>query len=183
MSTDNTQSLDQSPAWFTALRTVSSGLNRIGATIAAVMLVGMVLLILTEVGLRFFSRSTYMTDVLVGYGLAASTLLSMAWATERSSMIRVTIVRRNANRPWKWMLDLFSILSTMFMSALLVFYGYLSMARNFVGGRLSEHFVPIPLWIPDAIFLFGFGLLILHLLVRLIELFTDGVSEESELEL
>ncbi|MGV1989197.1 TRAP transporter small permease [Agrobacterium sp. 22-221-1] len=183
MATDNSQPFDHSPPWFAALRAVSTGLNRIGATIAAVILVGMVLLILTEVGLRFFSRSTYMTDVLVGYGLAAATMLSMAWATEKSSMIRVTIVRRNVSRRGKWILDFFSVLFTIFMSGLLVFYGYRSMLRNFIGGRLSEHFIPIPLWIPDVIFLSGFALLIFHLLVRLIELFTDGVSEESDLEL
>lgn len=150
---------------------------------AVLILVGMISLIIIEIGMRFFSRSTNMTDALVGHGLAAMTFLSMGWALESSSMIRVNFVRRMAAGFWKSALDFIAITSTMFISGLLIFYAWRSMVRNLETGRLSEHYFPIPLWIPEAILIAGFALLFLQLVVRLARLLAVGVTYEPDLEL
>lgn len=171
---------DGRPAWFTALRRASTAINRISAALAAAILVGMVTIILVEIVFRFFSRSTHMADALVSYGLAASTFLSIGWALESDSMIRVTLVRRRVGRKTLGVLDFFAIVSTLFISSLLVVFGYFSMVRNYLGGRMSEHYFQIPLWIPDAIFIVGFVAMIIQLGVRLIGLLLEGPSRETD---
>lgn len=173
----------KNPVWLTVLTRVSSTLNRASAVIAVLILVAMITLIMVEIVMRFFSRSTNMTDVLVGQGLAAMTFLSMAWALESSSMIRVNFLRRIATGIWKLILDFIAITSTMVMSGILIAYGWRSMVRNVETGRLSEHYIPIPLWIPEAIFVAGFALLVLQLAVRLGRLLAVGVTYEPDLEL
>lgn len=173
----------QEPRWLRALSSVSKSLNKAAATLAALVLVAMISLILIEVVMRMFSRSTNMTDVLVGHGLAAITFLSMPWALESSSMIRVNFLRRMATGFWKILLDIVAIVSTMMIASVLVFYASKSMVRNFETGRLSQHYFPIPLWIPEAIFVVGMALLLLQLLVRLARLLTVGVTYEPDLEL
>jgi TRAP-type C4-dicarboxylate transport system permease small subunit len=171
------------PAWLVRLSELSSLLNKMAAFMAAVALLGMVALILLEIVLRLFGYSTYMTDVLVGYGVASITFLAMAWALESSAMIRVSLVRRNVGSQAKIALDIFAALSTLFATGLFVIYGWRSMIRNFNSGALSQHYVQIPLWIPDAIFVIGMALVALQLIVRLLRSFAVGVVEEPELEL
>lgn len=73
------------PCWLRMIAQTSRMLNRIAAIFAAVLLVLMVLLILTEITLRFFSMSTFMADALVGRGVAAITFLAMAWTLKKAA--------------------------------------------------------------------------------------------------
>lgn len=171
------------PTWLAALARVSSVLNRAAAILAAAVLVAMISLILVEIGLRLNSRSTHMTDVLVGYGVACITFLAMAWALETSAMIRVGIVRRMAAAPLKWGMEMFSALGTLAIFLLFIVYVFRSMARNFANGTLSQHYLQIPLWIPDAVFFTGLALASLHLLVRVLRLLAVGLVPEPELDL
>lgn len=171
------------PAWLTLLANLSSALNRVAAVAASLVLVAMISLILVEISLRLFSLSTHMTDVLVGYGVACITFLSMAWGLESSAMIRVGVVRRIASPSAKWAMELFSCAATLALMAFFGFYAFQSMSRNLSNGSLSQHYVQIPLWIPDAIFFSGLALVALHLLVRMLRLFAVGLVDERELEL
>lgn len=171
------------PAWLSAVAMVSSALNRAAAFVAAALLVAMIGLILVEITLRLFSLSTHMTDVLVGYGVAFITFLSMAWGLESSAMIRVSMVRRMASPPVKWGMELFSSAGTLALMAYFGFYAFRSMSRNLGNGALSEHYVQISLWIPDAVFFTGLTLVALHLIVRVLRLFAVGLVDEPELEL
>lgn len=171
------------PQWLAGLARLSSILNRIGAIVAAALLVGMVGLILVEIVLRLFSRSTHMTDVLVGYGVAFITFLSMAWGLESSAMIRVSAVRRIASRAVKWAMEMFAALGTLAVILLFGVYVFRGMSRNFFSGALSQHYLQIPLWIPDAVFFTGLVLLGLQLLVRVLRLLAVGLVPEPDLEL
>jgi TRAP-type C4-dicarboxylate transport system permease small subunit len=173
----------QDPAWLALLAGLSSALNRVAAVIASIVLLGMIGLILVEISMRLFSRSTHMTDVLVGYGVAFVTFLSMAWGLESSAMIRVGVVRRIVGPASKWAMELFSAVATLALMAFFGFFAFRSLARNLESGSLSQHYVQIPLWIPDAVFFTGIALVVLHLLVRTLRLFAVGLVDEPELEL
>lgn len=54
------------------------------------------------------------------------------------------------------------------------------MVRNYLGGRMSEHYFQIPLWIPGAIFIVGFVAMIIQLGVRLIGLLLERPSRETD---
>lgn len=171
------------PAWLALISSLSSVLNRAAAVIASIILVAMISLILVEISMRLFSRSTHMTDVLVGYGVAFITFLSMAWALESSAMIRVSVVRRIAGRAAKWAMELFASLTTLALMGFFGFYAFQSLSRNLKSGALSQHYVQVPLWIPDAVFFTGLALVALHLLVRALRLLAVGLVDEPELEL
>lgn len=171
------------PRWVAAIALVSSRLNALAAIIAAVLLVAMASLIVIEIGLRFFSMSTYMTDALVGYGVAAITFLGMAWALENGTMIRVTVVTQliaERARPW---VEGFSLALAIALFIFLSSYQWFILSRDFVRGTTTQHMLPIPLWIPDTIFFVGLVLLTLQFVVRLLLLLTTRYEGESALVL
>lgn len=173
----------RAPGWVNLVARVSSRLNTLAAILAAVLLVLMTGLILVEIGLRFFSRSTFMTDVLVAYGLAAITFLAMAWALEKGSMIRVSVLTRRMPgwmRPWA---EGFALVSSLAAFGILLVYAWQILARDFMRGTTTQHMLPIPLWIPEGIFLIGLFLLFLQFFARLLRLLTVGQDEEATLVL
>ncbi len=171
------------PPWVGAVAAVSSRLNALAAIVAAALLVAMTSLIILEIGLRFFSRSTYMTDVLVGHGVAAITFLAMAWGLEKGTMIRVSVLTQRLPprmRPWA---EGFAVVAAAAATGFLLSYEWQVLARDFARGTTTQHILPIPLWIPDAIFFVGLSLLLLQLLVRLLLLLTTRFDDEPTLVL
>ena len=160
---------------------VSSRLNALAAAIAAVLLVLMTSLILIEIGLRFYSLSTFMTDVLVAHGLAAITFLAMAWALEKGSMIRVSVLTRRMPRRMRPWAEGFALVCSLAAFAVLFYYQWNLLLRDFARGTTTQHMLPIPLWIPESIFLIGLSLLILQFFVRLLRLLTSGLDDEATL--
>lgn len=171
------------PRWLRALTATSSTLNRIAAAVAAILLVLMVCLILVEIVLRAFSRSTFMADALVGYGVAATTFLALGWALEKGSMIRVSVLVRRFNARMRWWAEAFCVSTAAAMAIFLIGHQWEIVARMWTRGTVSPHYLPIPLWIPEIIFLVGLGLLALQLLVRLYRLAVLGLEEDGSLKL
>lgn len=143
----------------------------------------MTTLILVEIVLRYFSYSTFMADALVGHGVAAITFLAMGWAMESGSMIRVSLLQNAVGRRVRWWLELFAVIVTLMLMLFLFRYEWRIFARDWSRGTVSEHFLPIPLWIPAAFFLIGLLLVALHLVVRLMRLTTGRFDEGEELKI
>lgn len=169
------------PTWLRILTTGSKTLNLAAAVIAAGILLAMVGLVMSEIVLRsFFAKSTFMTDILVAYGVAASTFLGLAWTMEKNGMIRVLMVYQWTGPKGRWWFEFIGQVSTIAILSILAWYMWHGLARNFVRNTMSQHTFPIPLWIPDAIFFTGLSLLLFHLLLRLVRLFMFGVPNERE---
>ena len=171
------------PGWVAAVALVSSRLNALAAIIAGILLVLMTGLIIVEIGMRFFSLSTFMTDVLVGYGVAAITFLAMAWALEKGTMIRVTVLTRRIPEPSRPWAEGFALVAAIGTFLFLLFYQWFILSRDFVRGTTTQHMLPIPLWIPDTIFFVGLVLLTLQFVVRLLLLLTTRYESDSALVL
>ncbi|WP_353471571.1 TRAP transporter small permease [Salipiger sp. H15] len=171
------------PAWLHVVARCSALLNRCAAVISATLLVLMTSLILLEICLRFFSRSTYMADVLVGYGVAAITFLAAPWALQEGAMIRVTVLTDRLKGRARWLAEAFTLLSAGAIMGFLLNYQWKTVSKLFSRGSTSEHFIPIPLWIPESFFLIGLALLLLQLVVRALRLVAVGHAEERALNL
>ncbi|WP_299651165.1 TRAP transporter small permease subunit [uncultured Jannaschia sp.] len=162
----------------------STLLNRLAAGIAACLLVLMTLHILLEIGMRFFDRSTFMADALVGYGVAAITFLALAWALEEGSMIRVSVLTQTLPPQAALAADHFASLATLTLTLFLASHQWQSVAKLWARGSTSQHYLPIPLWIPEAIFLAGLVLLALQLVARILKrLSGQGGPDDSSLRL
>ena len=169
------------PAWLRVLAAVSSRLNWTAAAAAALLLVLMVALILVEIALRYFSHSTFMADALVGHGVAAITFLAVAWALEQGSMIRISVVTRRLPANLRCGAEVFAIVGAEFLTVGLMVYQWRLVAKLWNRGSVSQHYLPIPLWLPEAIFFVGLALLALQLLVKFCRLLIDGLKPEEQL--
>lgn len=159
---------------------LSSLLNRVAAVIAATLLVLMTLHILVEIGMRFFGHSTFMADALVGYGVAAITFLALSWALEQGSMIRVSVLTGVLPLRGRRIADAFATLSTLALILFLASHQWAAVSKLFARGSVSQHYLPIPLWIPEGIFLTGLLLLALQLVVRTLRLATGGLTDTDD---
>ena len=154
------------PAWLRPLNLLSSGLNAAAAVIAATLLCAMTLLILVEIALRFFGTSTFMSDALVSYGVAAITFLAAPWALQHGAMIRVRILIDRVTGPARWIAEAFTLLTTGWILWFLLSYEWRSMMKLMARGSVSQDYHPIPLWIPEAFFSAGLALLLLQVVIR-----------------
>lgn len=171
------------PAWLAAISRISTILNRTAAVISAALLVGMTLLILLEICMRMFSTSTYMADVLVGFGVAAITFLAAPWALEEGAMIRVTALTDQLSGVLRWIVEAFAISTSAGIMAFLAIHQWSAVTKLFARGSVSEHLIPIPLWIPESFFFVGLALILLQMVVRAIRLVVVGHTDEHALTL
>ena len=105
--------VNDDPAWLAVIARISTALNKLAAVVSAALLVCMTSLILVEICMRFFSKSTYMADVLVGYGVAAITFLAAPWALEEGAMIRVTVLTDKMKGAVRWIAEAFALASAL----------------------------------------------------------------------
>lgn len=159
-----------------AIAWLSSLLNRIAALCAAVILAAMTSLILLEIVLRTFGKSTYMADSLVAYGVSSITFLSLSWVLEKGAMLRVSSLTSIMPKWLQVFAHIFATISTLGMALFLINYQWSKVFLHFARGSTSQHYLPIPLWIPESIFLVGLLLLALHLSVRLMQIFSNKIS-------
>jgi TRAP-type C4-dicarboxylate transport system permease small subunit len=159
-------------------------LARAAAVLSAAILVAMVGHVLVEIVLRsFFDSSTFVLDEFVGYGVAAMTFLTLAYALEDGALIRVRIVlaRTGAGRARRG-LELFCVAATLAMSVFLTAYVYRSVARNWERGAVSQTIAEVPLWIPEGLVLLGLVLFSVQLLAYLVRLLAGArpIEEHGE---
>lgn len=171
------------PKWLQLLFRLSSKVNWAAAVLAAVLLVLMVLLILVEIALRFFSLSTFMTDVLVGRGVAAITFLALAWALQEGSMIRIGVLTNQLNNRLQLLFAGFAIAATEVLTVWLISFQFNATLRLWSKGTTSEHHLPIPLWIPESFFLLGLTLMAFTLLIQFMRLLITGQMNEQALNI
>jgi len=159
------------------------GLAKLGGYLAAVILIAMVGHIVLEIILRtFFATSTFVLDEFVGYGVAAMTFLAAGYTLRSSVFIRVSIlINRLAPRGMiRRLVEIFCALSTLFATALVAYFFWISVSRHYVRGTVSETIAEAPLWIPEGLVLLGLGLLCLQLVSYAFELLSGGLPMEAE---
>lgn len=155
-----------------------------GGVIAACALVLMTAHVVIEVVLRgAFSTSTFALDEYVGYGTAAMTFLGAGYALQEGALIRVNILlgRLDPNSRSRRVLEVFAVVMTIAVMALLNWYFLVSVLRNFSRGTVSETVAATPLWIPEAAVTAGITILLLRLSAYLLVVATGGpVIEDGE---
>ncbi|MEQ8708794.1 MAG: TRAP transporter small permease [Rhodospirillales bacterium] len=155
-----------------------------GGGIAACALVLMTAHVVIEVVLRgAFSTSTFALDEYVGYGTAAMTFLGAGYALQEGALIRVNILlgRLDRDSRSRRVLEVFAVVMTIAVMALLNWYFLVSVLRNFSRGTVSETVAATPLWIPEAAVTAGITILLLRLCAYLLVVATGGpVIEDGE---
>lgn len=146
-------------------QTVVFAISRFAAAIACALLVGIVALILYEIALRyFFSTSTFVLQEFVGYGVATCTFLSLGYALEHNSLIRVNVLLTRVGPGWLRFLEGLSAVLTMGIVAMLMWFFWLRVLRHWNRGSVSNSIAEIPLWMPEGALLLGLAIFWLQLL-------------------
>lgn len=173
----------QTEAWRPALLLidrVATTLNRIAGGLAAIILVYIFLHIIVEIVLRsFFNSSTFVLDEFVGYAVAAMTFLSLGYALNSGSLIRVDLmVGRLAGRPRRWA-ELFCLAVSFGISGFCAWWVGRDALRNWTRGSVSESIAEVPLWLPVGAVWLGLVLLMIQLLACFLRVAMGGEPIQS----
>lgn len=143
---------------------------------AAAIIAAMFGHILLEIILRsVFNTSTYVLDEFVGYGVAASTFLGLAYTLQNGGLIRVNLVlAKVTHRGLRQALEILCIAAcfSVFVVVWLNFWN--SIARNWARGTVSETVAAVPMWIPEGLLLLGLTIFLLQLLAYAVRVVLGG---------
>ena len=159
-----------------AFHRLVSRLSYLGAVMAVLLMFAMTAHIMLEITLRAtVGMSTQVLDEFVGYGVAAMTFLSLAYALESGVMIRVgLLLAAIGDGITRRLLELFCITITLGLTGFLAWYFWHSVSRNWSRGATSSTAAEVPLWIPEGAVLLGLALLGLQLISYLLRVLTGG---------
>ena len=96
-------------------------------------------------------------------------------------MIRISVVTRRLRPTPRFAAEAFTIVATEILILCLMYYQWRTVSKLWIRGSVSQHYFPIPLRIPEAIFFIGLVLLAIQLLVRLCRLGVVGVEKDETL--
>ncbi|WP_137389017.1 TRAP transporter small permease subunit [Rhodoligotrophos defluvii] len=160
-----------------------SWISRAGAVIAAILVVAMTGHILLEILLRVaFSRSTYVLEEFVGYGIAGASFMALAYTLETEGHIRVNLLlTRLGDSPLRKLVELLCIGTSFALTLFLCLYFWRSISRNWARGAVSETIAQVPLWIPEGFVLLGLGIFALQLVARALRVLVGSPSPRASL--
>jgi TRAP-type C4-dicarboxylate transport system permease small subunit len=147
--------------------------GELGAGLSAVILVAMICAILLDIGLRNFAGTSLgFVGELVGYGVAAITFNSLAYAFQKDALIRVNLVAGLAARSplIGRILEVAALLLTLAVIGLAATFFWQSVLRHYARGSVSETGAEVPLWIAEGLMFLGLTLFCLQLVVALVNL-------------
>jgi len=146
------------------LKKFSNWLSKVGAYISSLLLMGLIILIMTEIiGRSFFDYSTMIADEYSGYFYLAAVFFGLAFTFNEGGHIRINIITSRLSKNKRRFFDIFSgILS----SGVMIFAGYYSLLymidskeMEMLSENVSEtplYLTQIPMFIGLALFIFSF---------------------------
>lgn len=150
-------------------------LSRLSAVLAALILIAMVGHVLFEIILRtIFATSTFVLSEFVGYGVAAVTFLSLGYALEHGSLIRVNLLIGRLEGRTLRVFECLSALGALFVVSVLIRFFWISVERNWVRGRVSSSIAEVPMWIPEGLVLVGLAVFWLQLVAYFLRQISDA---------
>lgn len=157
--------------------TLNDRLSRFAETCAVVLIFGYCALMLTEVVARSQASSLSFTWEFSQYSMAAIFALASGPAIRAGVHVRISLlsgVLPMGARKW---LDVLANIVALAIVALIVSALWTKVSTSFERNILATSVTKSPLWIPQAIVLWGFVQLWLDLLARLIRRATDRPCE------
>lgn len=164
---------------------ISAALSLFAARVAAVILVGVTGLILTEIVLRsFFARSTHIVEEYVAYGLGTMIFLGLAEAMRIGALVRVDVVLGKLRPTARRWVEIGACAVTLAVMSFVVYYLSQRVGRDFARGTISMTKAATPMWIPNAVVCAGMAIFMLQVLVYMLGLFGRGklIKDQGSIE-
>ncbi|MBI4286685.1 MAG: TRAP transporter small permease subunit [Chloroflexi bacterium] len=138
--------------------------------LAAWLVFGMMLMVVTEAGARYFFNNPLMVaDEVGGYMLAVTSALGLAYTWQARGHIRVTVIAdRIPMRARKW-LRLVTVVLAIALTVILILGSYELVAFSAKFGQRSETWLRVPKAWPQSALIVGFVFLLGYQLVHLVK--------------
>lgn len=147
----------------------------VGAFIASALLIGLVLLILVEIVLRyFFNTSTMRADEYSGYLYLAIVCFGLGYTFLRDGHIRITFLTAKISSKASSWVDIFAGIVTLIVLIFAFVRTVLLVIDSYETGVLSEGVSATPLFIPQLALPLGFLLFILAVISFVLHRITGG---------
>lgn len=161
-------------------RRLLDGLDRASGALAAgmvwlgaVVLLGLTALVFVGVVRRYvFGMPLTWTDDLAGYGVVALVMLGAAEATRRHESVEVDLLTTRIGPRLARLAAVWGALAVLLVAGVLLHGGLEMVAFARMVGLISDGYLELPMWIPQAALPIGMAVLALVAGVRLVRLVT-----------
>lgn len=137
------------------MRRLLNGLYDSAAALAALFLVGLLLMVLLSIVSRQLNFHVPGTDAYAGYLMAASGFLALAHTLKRGEHIRVTLLVNALKGRWKKGLELWALGAASLLALLFAFYSCKLAWQSRAFHDISTASDATPLWIPQLAMALG----------------------------
>ncbi len=141
-----------------------------GAYLSSLLLVSLVLLILTEIFIRyFFNMSTLIADEYSGYLFLASVFLGLSYTFKENAHIRINILTSRMSEKSNKFIDIFAGSITIVVLLFALYRTILFTFDSYEMEMLSESVSQTPLYLTQLVMPLGLSLFILSVLIFVIK--------------
>jgi TRAP-type transport system small permease protein len=141
-----------------------------GAYLSSLLLVSLVLLILTEIFIRyFFNMSTLIADEYSGYLFLASVFLGLSYTFKENAHIRINILTSRMSKKSNKFIDIFAGTITIIVLSFALYRTILFTFDSYEMEMLSESVSQTPLYLTQLVMPLGLSLFILSVLIFVIK--------------
>jgi TRAP-type C4-dicarboxylate transport system permease small subunit len=141
------------------LETLNRRLSTLGASLSALLIVALVVLIMVEIiGRSFFNYSTMLADEYSGYFYLAAIYLGLAYTFNEGGHIRINIVTSRLGNSAKRWADIIAGLMTLAILLFALYYSWDFMIESKEMGMLSEGVSETPLYLTQIPIVIGLAL-------------------------
>ena len=141
-----------------------------GAYFSSILLVSLVLLILSEIFIRyFFNTSTLIADEYSGYLFLASVFLGLSYTFKENAHIRINILTSRMSEKSNKFIDIFAGSITIVVLLFALYRTILFTFDSYEMEMLSESVSQTPLYLTQLVLPLGLSLFILSVLIFVIK--------------
>lgn len=119
------------------------------AWLAALAMIGVLLMVLLSIVSRQFGFQAAGTDAYAGYSMAAAGFLALAHTLKRNEHIRVTLLLSKLHGRGRHALEMWALTAAVFLSGLFAFYSVRLAWVSHAINDISTSNDATPLWIPQ----------------------------------
>jgi TRAP-type C4-dicarboxylate transport system permease small subunit len=151
------------------VRKLLDGLYDGAAWLAALFMVGLLVMVMLAIVGRSFGFYVPGTDAYAGYLMAASGFLALAHTLNRGEHIRVTLVLASLRGKGRWFLEVWALVAACFLAGLTAFYSVRLAWQSHKFNDISTGNDATPLWIPQIGMALGTTVLLIAFLDHLVQ--------------
>jgi TRAP-type C4-dicarboxylate transport system permease small subunit len=156
------------------LRTSLDWLYRISGVLAALCLIGILVMIVAQMVARWIGDIFPGAPQYAGYLMAAASFLAFANALNSGAHIRVSILLNAVPAKVKWVLEVWCFGIATAISAYFVYYAYWFVYWSWRFNEVSQAQDASPLWIPQSVMVIGGAILLIAFVDNLISVLFKG---------